>query len=84
MSTWRIATLTLFAAMIGLVAVAMSSTAQAQRPPIEPCIDCWWVGPGDARLTHADADVTVADGRYRTRWTLTFEHPAGAASPRGA
>ncbi len=77
MSTWRIATLTLVAVVIGLVAAAMPPGAQAQRPPIEPCVDCWWVGPGDARLTHAEADVTVADGRYRTRWALTFENPGG-------
>jgi Ca-activated chloride channel family protein len=76
-STWRIATLTLVAAVIGLVAAAMPPGAQAQRPPIDPCVDCWWVGPGDARLTHAEANVTVADGRYRTRWALTFENPGG-------
>ncbi|MDE2696131.1 MAG: VWA domain-containing protein [Chloroflexota bacterium] len=77
MSNWRVATLSLLAAIVGLLAAAMPPTAQAQRPPIEPCDDCWWVGPGAASLTHAQADVTVADGRYRTRWTLTFENPGG-------
>lgn len=77
MSNWRVATLSLLAAIVGLVAATLPATTQAQRPPIEPCVDCWWVGPGAATLTHAQADVTVADGRYRTRWTLTFENPGG-------
>ncbi|MYE32715.1 MAG: VWA domain-containing protein [Chloroflexi bacterium] len=77
MSNWRVATLSLLAAIVGLLAAAMPPTAQAQRPPIEPCVDCWWVGPGAASLTHAHADVTVADGRYRTRWTLTFQNTGG-------
>ena len=77
MSNWRVATLTLLAAIVGLVAAVLPPAAEAQRPPIEPCADCWWVGPGAASLTHAQADVTVADGRYRTRWTLTFENPGG-------
>ena len=77
MSNWRIATLSLLAAIVGLVAAALPPAAQAQRPPAVPCVDCWWAGPGAASLTHAQADVTVADGRYRTRWTLTFENPGG-------
>lgn len=77
MSNWRVATLSLLAAVVGLLAAALPPTTQAQLPPIEPCVDCWWVGPGAASLTHAQADVTVADGRYRTRWTLTFENPGG-------
>ena len=39
--------------------------------------------PGDARLTHAEADVTVADGLYVTRWTLTFEHPGSGGLAEG-
>ena len=57
-------------------AQVLPSPASAQRPTVPPCFDCWWAGPSDARLTHAAARVDVEDGRYRTRWTLTFAHPA--------
>ena len=72
----RYALLAAILAIAVLAAQAISTPAAAQRPIEPPCIDCWWAGPSAARLTHAGASVTVEDARYRTRWTLTFAHPA--------
>jgi len=78
-----ITTSTLLALLVAVVMAAMPPTAQGQRPPIDPCVDCWWAGPGDARLTHAEADVTVGAGLYVTHWTLTFEHPGTGGLAEG-
>ena len=83
MSARLITTSTLLALLAAVVMAAMPPAAQGQRPPIDPCVDCWWAGPGDARLTHAEADVTVGAGLYVTRWTLTFEHPGGGGLAEG-
>ena len=81
---------TLVVAVLTLLVAASqapASPAAAQQPIEPPCVDCWWAGPSAARLTQADASVEVEDARYRTRWTLTFAHPAdldggGGIGPR--
>ena len=83
MSARQISIPTLLALFVAVVVATMPPTAQAQRPPVVPCADCWWVGPGNASLTHAEADVTVGDALYVTRWTLTFEHPGRGGLAEG-
>lgn len=63
-------------ALVVVAVQALPAPVAAQRPIEPPCVDCWWAGPSAARLTKADASVEVEDARYRTRWTLTFAHPA--------